>query len=60
MMFAAKDFGNLYVQFEGINLEQIGPYQIKELQVIPNYMNFYNNQLKAVPKVNQSVFNDIM
>lgn len=40
MMFAAKDFGHFYVQFEGIDLDQIGPYQVKELQVIPNYMNF--------------------
>ncbi|OIJ15114.1 hypothetical protein BKP37_06760 [Anaerobacillus alkalilacustris] len=40
IMFAARDFGHSYVQFKGINIDRIGPYQVKELVPIPNYINF--------------------
>ncbi|OIJ21551.1 hypothetical protein BKP45_02080 [Anaerobacillus alkalidiazotrophicus] len=40
IMFTVRDFGHSYVQFKGINIDRIGPYQVKELVPIPNYINF--------------------
>lgn len=40
IMFAAKDFGINFIQFEGLNYIEIGPYMVQHLIEIPKYPNF--------------------
>ncbi|RXJ01929.1 hypothetical protein DS745_08830 [Anaerobacillus alkaliphilus] len=40
ILFTARDFGHSYVQFEGIQPTQVGPYFTGDLLEIPRYFNF--------------------
>lgn len=40
IMFTAKDFGIQFIQFEGVELDQIGPYRSGDVIKIPEYINF--------------------
>lgn len=40
IMLAAKDFGHLFVKFEGVEELTVGPYHLNEFLPVPNYINF--------------------
>ncbi|WNF36952.1 hypothetical protein RJD24_00205 [Bacillaceae bacterium IKA-2] len=40
IMFTAKDFGMQFIQFEGVEIEQIGPYISDDVIRIPEFINF--------------------
>lgn len=40
IMFTAKDFGIKFIEFEGLELEQIGPYIMGDVIKIPDFINF--------------------
>lgn len=40
IMFTAKDFGIKFIKFEGLEIEQVGPYKIGDVIKIPDFINF--------------------
>ncbi len=40
ILFAARDFGNTFVQFEGLEATHVGPYSLTKAIEIPRYANF--------------------